>query len=153
MLLKRKLSGVYTAIVTPFDRAGKVDLRWMRYHLAFLKRSGVHGIVACGTNGEGHSLSQEERRTIVEFFCKYGKDLKLIVSAGFPSLTETVDFARFCDKCAVDGLLVTPPYFDPHPSEDGLAAWFEHLATHTKTSSVETKVGSTSSPRPKGRPP
>lgn len=131
--MKSALSGVFTAMVTPFDSAQSVDLRWMRQHLEFLRLGGVDGIVSCGTNGEGHSLSLSERCAIVDFLCAHRKKLKLIVSAGFPSLTETLEFAQFCDSRRVDALLITPPYFDPQPSEDGLAAWFEYLAQRVRT--------------------
>lgn len=125
---KQKLTGVYTAVVTPFDSKQRVDLHWMRAHLAFQRNAGVDGVVVCGTNGEGQSLSAAERRNIVEFTCQSRGNLRVIVGAGFNSLTETIDFARFCEDQPVEALLVLPPFFDRGAPEPGIIRFFHILA-------------------------
>ena len=95
MVSRSRLSGVYAAVVTPFDRGQRVDLDWMTQHITFVRRAGIHGIVVCGTNGEGQWLSAAERRAIVEHVSIHKKSLRLIAGAGFNSLTETAEFAAF----------------------------------------------------------
>src|SRR6266511_3250443 len=51
------LGEVLTAIVTPFDREGRVDLDRFRELATFLVENGSDGIVVCGTTGESPTLS------------------------------------------------------------------------------------------------
>jgi len=60
------LAGTMTAMVTPFDSEGRVDLGPLDSYLAFQQAGGITGLVVCGTNGEGTSLSVEERKRYLE---------------------------------------------------------------------------------------
>ena len=130
---KARLAGVYAAVVTPFDRKQNIDFKWMTQHLAFLRNQGVDGIVVCGTNGEGTSLSVEERKRVVEHAFEKKQNLKLIVGAGFLSMTETAGFARFCDGFKPDALLVLPPFFDRSASVQGIADYYHYVADNCRT--------------------
>src|SRR6266542_2439899 len=55
------LGEVLTAIVTPFDREGRVDLDRFRELATFLVENGSDGIVVCGTTGESPTLSDAEK--------------------------------------------------------------------------------------------
>ena len=133
MVSRSRLSGVYAAVVTPFDRGQRVDLDWMTQHITFVRRAGIHGIVVCGTNGEGQWLSAAERRAIVEHVCTHKKSLRLIAGAGFNSLTETAGFAAFCDDYPVDALLIPPPCFDHAASGAGIVNFYRFVAERTST--------------------
>ena len=62
-----KLSGVFAANVTPFDPATLAIVPgWMSRHLAFLRVKGCNGIVPMGTNGEGPSMSLDERKAVID---------------------------------------------------------------------------------------
>ena len=133
MVSRSRLSGVYAAVVTPFDRGQRVDLNWMTQHITFVRRAGIHGIVVCGTNGEGQWLSAAERRAIVEHVSIHKKSLRLIAGAGFNSLTETAGFAAFCDDYPVDALLIPPPCFDHAASGAGIVNFYRFVAERTST--------------------
>jgi 4-hydroxy-tetrahydrodipicolinate synthase len=55
------LGEILTAIVTPFNRDGAVDLHAFRALAAHLVESGSDGLVVTGTTGESPTLSDEER--------------------------------------------------------------------------------------------
>jgi len=44
------LSGVITALVTPFDAEGEVDMEALRRLIDFQVRGGVQGLFLCGTD-------------------------------------------------------------------------------------------------------
>ena len=44
--------GAMTAMVTPFDKEGKVDEEGLRENVRFQIKKGVHGLVPVGTTGE-----------------------------------------------------------------------------------------------------
>jgi 4-hydroxy-tetrahydrodipicolinate synthase len=49
-----------TALLTPFDAFGEVDHVALAEHVDYLVRSGVDGVLTCGTTGEGAALTDEE---------------------------------------------------------------------------------------------
>ena len=55
------LGSVITAMVTPFDADGAVDLDAFRDLAAFLVDNGSDGVVVCGTTGESPTLTDEEK--------------------------------------------------------------------------------------------
>jgi len=60
------LRGVITALVTPFDEAGRVNAYALERLVEFQIRAGVHGLCPCGTTGEVALLSLEERKQVAE---------------------------------------------------------------------------------------
>ena len=60
------LGSIITAIVTPFDAAGKVDEEGFVELLDHLAANGSDGFVICGTTGEAATLSIEEHLGLVE---------------------------------------------------------------------------------------
>ena len=59
-----ELTGVFVPLVTPLDESDSVDLDRVDTIVESMLAAGVHGIVACGTTGEGYSLSIDERREV-----------------------------------------------------------------------------------------
>ncbi|HET9079333.1 MAG TPA: dihydrodipicolinate synthase family protein [Trebonia sp.] len=59
------LDGVIVALVTPLDRAGRVDHVALRQLVERLAGRGVTGISPLGSTGEGYSLSLEQRLAAV----------------------------------------------------------------------------------------
>ena len=57
-----ELTGVFVPLVTPLDESDSVDLDRVDTIVESMLAAGVHGIVACGTTGEGYSVSLDERR-------------------------------------------------------------------------------------------
>ncbi len=57
--------GIHTALVTPFDAGGDVDLDAFVRLIDRQLAAGVHGLVACGTTGETPTLSAEEWTALV----------------------------------------------------------------------------------------
>ena len=52
---------VLTAMVTPFDEAGRVDYECAKHLATALLDSGSDGLVLAGTTGESPTLSSEEK--------------------------------------------------------------------------------------------
>ena len=57
--------GILTALVTPF-RNGEIDEEALRELVDFQLKSGVQGLVPCGSTGESATCSHEEHRRVVE---------------------------------------------------------------------------------------
>ena len=67
--MKRDLiypEGSWVALITPFDDKGKLDMVGFKRLVDFQKGNGTSGILLMGSTGEPTSLSQEERRLIID---------------------------------------------------------------------------------------
>ena len=75
---KSRLSGTFTALVTPFDASGAVDLQALDALVDRQLAGGVGGLVPCGTTGETPTLSVEEQLTAIRAL-EAGADAVMIV--------------------------------------------------------------------------
>ena len=60
------ISGVITAMVTPFAEDGALDLEAARRLARHLVENGSHGLVVAGTTGESPTLSDAEKLSLLE---------------------------------------------------------------------------------------
>jgi dihydrodipicolinate synthase/N-acetylneuraminate lyase len=123
--------GVYPAAVTPMTAQGQVDGPSVARLLAYFEAAGCKGVVLAGTNGEGPSLSAVEKRDLLRLADSCRGGLKLVLGIATPSLDE----ARWsCDQAGKNGasaVLVMPPSYFRAASEDGIAEWFELVASES----------------------
>ena len=123
-----KLAGVYAATVTPFDpTGGAVDHTWIPRHLAYLRAHGCGGVVPLGTNGEGPSLSVDERKAVIETVVAAAGGLGVMPGTGCASLVDTVELTRFAFAAGADAVLVIPPFFFKDVSPEGVLAYYRRL--------------------------
>jgi 4-hydroxy-tetrahydrodipicolinate synthase len=118
------LRGIYAAVVTPFDEDGQPALDQLAAHLAHLARRGCHGVLLCGTTGEGPSLSVEERVAVFEAAAGAGTGLRLLGGTGGVSLEDVVTLTRAAFDGGLDGVVILPPFFYLDPTPDGLFDFF-----------------------------
>ena len=64
--LQERFSGVFTALVTPFDEAGNLDLEAFESLVQHQLDAGVSGLVPVGTTGEAATLNEQERNQIIQ---------------------------------------------------------------------------------------
>lgn len=119
-----ELSGLFTAIVTPFNAAGEVAWSGVRPILRFQQDAGIDGVVVCGTNGEGASLTAAERMRMLDTVLEQAHGLLVIAATGAASLPETLELSRHAADAGATALLVLPPFFFKNPPADGLRRYF-----------------------------
>jgi len=122
---------VVTAIVTPFGTRGMVDYESARRLLKHLQPQ-CDGIVVGGTTGEGPTLTDRERLTLVEFYKVHAKKGFLVLAnIGTNNTLESVRLARAAAKAGADGLMAVGPYYNK-PNRDGQLAHFTRIADATE---------------------
>jgi 4-hydroxy-tetrahydrodipicolinate synthase len=123
------MKGVFTALVSPFDTQGALDIKAFRKILDDQIDAKVAGVIPCGTTGETPTLRVEEKeeliRTAVEA-CR-GTGVKVLAGTGTNDTDETVDFSKWASDQGVDGILVVTPYYNK-PSQAGLVEHFLAVA-------------------------
>ena len=117
----RFLSGLVAAPHTAMHADGSVNLEAIERQAARLVADAVTGAFICGSTGEGHSLTSQERRQVAEQWRKaIGRaPLKLIVHAGHNSIEEAKSLAAHARQIGADAVSVMAPcYFKPATVED-----------------------------------
>lgn len=118
--------GSIPALITPF-RNGIVDERAFQTLVERQIAEGTHGLVPCGTTGEGVTLSTEEHVRVVELCVEVaaGK-VPVIAGAGSNSTAHAIELAGHAKGAGADAVLVVAPYYNK-PSQDGMFAHFKAL--------------------------
>lgn len=122
---------VLTAMVTPFDSAGHVDLDTAAALAAHLVEHGHDGLVISGTTGEGPTLTDGEQVELLRAVVgAVGDRAHLVAGVGTFDTAHSVDLARSVEKAGAAGLLVVTPYYSKPPQE-GIQAHFATVADAT----------------------
>jgi 4-hydroxy-tetrahydrodipicolinate synthase len=122
-----ELRGVMTAIVTPFDTRGELNLAALPPYIEFQRAAGIDGLVVTGTNGEGTSLSVQERKKYLEAVIEQRGDFTIVAGTGASSITDAIELTRHASAVGADAVLVLPPFFFKNPSAQGVAAYFRQV--------------------------
>ena len=108
-----RITGVLTAIVTPFDKEGAVCPQRLRAQVQ-RQMKYQNGIFCNGTNGEFFVLSLEEKRLVTETCVKEvaGK-VPVVAHIGEISTATTIQLGKDVAAMGVDAVSVIAPYFVP----------------------------------------
>lgn len=125
-------NGVYVAIITPFKN-GVVDDIALAKHASWLLSKGVHGILACGTTGEGATLHPDEYAEVIKTICNAtDKNCKVIAGAGANSTEKAIELARLVTEAGASATLQVTPYYNK-PTQKGLYEHYRAIASEVKT--------------------
>lgn len=127
--MMKHLSGVVTAMVTPFHEDGSINIEAMEQITHFLIEKGVSGLFPLGTNGECMRLSVQERKRLAEAVVKAaaGSDVPVFIHTGAVSMEDTLELSCHAKNIGADGIaVVTPPYFKL--TERELYAFYKKIA-------------------------
>lgn len=122
-----KLETLYTVVITPFDKGGKLDQEGLRKNLRRQLKHGIKGIVVLGTTGEAPTLSSKEKRSIIEIAAEEVKGkAQLMVGTGSYSTEHTIEATREAQELGADGALIICPYYNK-PTQEGLYRHFSAI--------------------------
>jgi len=118
-----------TAMATPFDADGALDLDQAKRLASALLASGTEGLVICGTTGESPTLSNKEKLALLEATSEIAHARGAVVIAGTTTYNtaESIELSREAAHVGVDGILGTVPYYN-NPPQEGLFQHFSAIA-------------------------
>ncbi len=120
---------VLTAMVTPFDSTGALDLdaaqALARWHVA----QGNDGLVIAGTTGEAPTLSDEEQLDLIKAVCE-AVTVPVIGGAGSNDTPHALHLTRAMAGLGCAGVLTVTPYYN-RPSQAGIERHFRAVAEAT----------------------
>jgi 4-hydroxy-tetrahydrodipicolinate synthase len=123
-----KGSGV--ALVTPFQTDGSIDFQALKQLVTLQIQGGTDFLVVQGTTGESPTLSQDEKRKVLDTVLEVNNGQLPIVygiggnnTAGLAALFQNL-------PSGVDGILSVSPYYNK-PIQKGIVAHFKQVASFT----------------------
>ena len=127
----RPFGAVLTAMVTPFDSSGGLDLEAAQRLAVHLVDHGNDGLVLSGTTGESPTTSDAEKEALLRAVLEaVGNRATVLAGVGTNDTAHTIELAEQAAKAGAHGLLVVTPYYNKPPTE-GLVAHFTAVADAT----------------------
>jgi len=124
----REISGVITAMATPFEAGGGVDEGAARRLARHLVEHGSHGVVVSGTTGESPTLSDAEKLSLLAAVLEeIGGEATVICGTGSNDTAHAVELTRAAAEAGAHAALVVTPYYNK-PNRAGLEAHFAAVA-------------------------
>lgn len=109
---KNELHGMFIPHITPFTKKGKLDKDSLKTCVQFWLRSGISGLVSCGSNGEAPYLSREERKAVIETVVnEVNGRVTVIAGTGSISTQETIAYTKDAEDIGVNAALVVTPFY------------------------------------------
>ena len=123
---------VATAMVTPFDVAGALDLDAAAALATYLiDEMGNDALVVNGTTGESPTTTDEEKSELVRAVVDaVGDRAQVLTGVGTFDTVHSVHLAQAAAKAGAHGLLVVTPYYSK-PPQAGLVQHFRTVADAT----------------------
>ena len=118
--------GVFPAIITPFLKDESLDEEGLKRNIEYLNKTGIAGIIPCGTTGESATLTFEEHKRVVGIAVEASK-VPVIAGTGSNNTSEALELTRHAAKAGADAALLITPYYNK-PNDKGMYEHFKKIA-------------------------
>ena len=122
------IQGVFTALVTPFNKDGSIDLGAYKALVRTQIERGIDGLVPVGTTGESPTLDAKEKELLIEIAVELaaGK-VPVIAGTGANNTKSAIEATKRAREIGANMTLQVSPYYNK-PSEEGLYRHFTSVA-------------------------
>ncbi|HEX2039036.1 MAG TPA: 4-hydroxy-tetrahydrodipicolinate synthase [Acidimicrobiales bacterium] len=124
-----RFGAVLTAMVTPFDEEGRLDVDAAVALARWLVDNGNDGLVVTGTTGEATTLSDAEKAEVWRAVAE-AVTVPVIAGASTNDTAHSLELVRTAEQCGVAAILSVTPYYS-RPSQAGIDAHFRAVAGAT----------------------
>ena len=119
--------GAATAIITPFLENG-IDYLSFANLIEFQLTRGIDALVVCGTTGEASTLSDDERKELIDFTVRQVRNrVPVIAGTGANDTRRACRMSEYAASVGVDALLVVTPYYNKC-TQKGLVNYYDEIA-------------------------
>ncbi len=120
---------VLTAMITPFDTNGALDLAEAVRLAKWLQDNGNDGLVISGTTGESSTLTDAEKLALWEAVIG-AVTIPVIAGSGSNDTAHSIHLTKEVTKMGAAGILAVGPYYN-RPPQSGMAAHITAMANAT----------------------
>ncbi len=124
-----RFGSVLTAMVTPFDADGGLDLDAAAKLARWLEANGNDGLVVAGTTGEAPTLTDAEQLDLLAAVSE-AVTIPVVGGTGSNDTHHGIEMTAKASGTGIAGCLVVTPYYN-RPSQAGLEAHFRAVAAAT----------------------
>jgi 4-hydroxy-tetrahydrodipicolinate synthase len=117
---------VLTAMITPFDEQGALDLDEARRLARWLQDNGNDGLVVTGTTGESPVLTDDERLSLYAAVIE-AVSIPVIAGTGTNDTAHSVHLTKEATALGASGILAVCPYYN-RPSQAGIEGHLRAMA-------------------------
>jgi len=110
----KKFSGVYPAVITPFDEKGEVAVEKLANYIDYLSGK-VDGLFVGGSYGSGPIMTLAQRKTLCEVTVKTcNHRIPVIMHIGCTNLNDTIELAQHAEAAGADAIAAVTPFYYRH---------------------------------------
>ena len=109
--MDQKFTGIFPALVTPFDKESKVNYEALKELIAYNVEKGVDGFYVTGSTGEVFLLTEEERVAIMKTAREAAPEKTLIAHIGSVSTEQAIRLARHAKEFGYDAISSVAPFY------------------------------------------
>ncbi|MEC8974949.1 MAG: 4-hydroxy-tetrahydrodipicolinate synthase [Actinomycetota bacterium] len=120
---------VLTAMVTPFNESGDLDLDVAATLAQWLLDNGNDGLVIAGTTGESPTLTHDEQASLIATVVS-AVNCPVVAGAGSNDTKAAIELTQRADQAGASAILSVTPYYN-RPSQAGLSDHFRAIADST----------------------
>ena len=124
---QKKFDGIFTALLTPFDKNDCVNTKALSELVKFNLKMGVRGFYVTGSTGEAFLLSTEERKLVMKTVKDAASDATLIAHIGSPRAKEALELAKYANELGYDAISSVAPIYYKY-SFDEIKNYYYRLA-------------------------
>jgi 4-hydroxy-tetrahydrodipicolinate synthase len=111
-MTRRKLTGSFVALITPFNRDGSVDFAAFRSLLTFHQEHGTAAVLIMGSTGETSMLSPEEKKEIIVETARMKSDrMPVFYGCTGNNTAATIASVKFAKDNGADGAILAAPAY------------------------------------------
>jgi len=123
-----QLKGTATALVTPFNEDGSLDLGAFKALVEWQISNGITALVPCGTTGESATVSESERESLIKAAVELSNGrVPVIAGTGGNDTMKAARLQSVAKNAGATATLVVTPYYNK-PNASGLKAHYETVA-------------------------
>lgn len=125
---KTIFTGAATALITPFDKNGKIDYDKFGILVEDQINAGINALVVCGTTGEASTLTDEEHRDAISFVVKKTAGrVPVIAGTGSNDTEYAIGLTKHACEEGADAVLLVTPYYNK-ATQKGLIRMYTEIA-------------------------
>lgn len=122
-----KPEGIYVAMLTPFEKDGRIHEQEMRRMVDFQIENAVDGLFPVSSVGEYIHMTREEKVALMEMVHDQAKGRVTITpGVGSSHPAESIFLAKKAREIGCDAVVIAPPYFFPL-SQNMIERYFETI--------------------------
>ncbi|MBR5518041.1 MAG: N-acetylneuraminate lyase [Clostridia bacterium] len=106
-----KFKGIFTALLTPFDKENKVNEKELEKLVKFNIAKGVKGFYVGGSTAEAFLLSTDERKQIMDVVKSVAPNHTLIAHIGSVNELEATELGKHASKLSYDMVSSVAPFY------------------------------------------